>query len=338
MLINGGLFYQQFEQVLCEYFGVLYLLLFVNGIFVFVIVLQVLCIIGEVIMILYLFVVIVYLLLWNGIKFVFVDVVFGILNFDVVCIEVVIMLQIIVIMFVYCYGNLCDVDVIQKIVDNYNLCVIYDVVYVFGVQIVVGSVFVYGDLLVLSFYVMKVFNMFEGGVIVCFDVKIKQWIDYLKNFGFVDEVMVVVFGINGKMSEINVVFGMLQLQYIDGVFVCCCDIDMLYCVLLFDVCGICCLLQGGQIVVNYVYFLIFVEDDYLFDCDVFYCKLCDYDVYVCCYFYLLIFEFFMYCGLLFVNCDNLFVVLEVVCKVLCLLFYLVFIDDMVYCIVKLIGC
>lgn len=54
---------------------------------------------------------------------------------------------------------------------------------------------------------MKVFNIFEGGVIISFDVKIKLCIDWLKNFGIVDELIVIVLGINGKMSEINVVFG-----------------------------------------------------------------------------------------------------------------------------------
>lgn len=56
---------------------------------------------------------------------------------------------------------------------------------------------------------MKVFNIFEGGVIISFDVKIKLCIDWLKNFGIVDELIVIVLGINGKMSEINVVFGLV---------------------------------------------------------------------------------------------------------------------------------
>jgi hypothetical protein len=37
----------------------------------------------------------------------------------------------------------------------------------------------------------------------------------LKNFGFADEVTVVAAGINGKMSEINAAFGLLQLKGID---------------------------------------------------------------------------------------------------------------------------
>ncbi len=67
----------------------------------------------------------------------------------------------------------------------------------------------------LSFHATKVFNTFEGGAIICPDAKTKQRIDHLKNFGFVDEVTVVAPGINGKMSEINAAFGLLQLKHID---------------------------------------------------------------------------------------------------------------------------
>lgn len=178
--------------------------------------------------------------------------------------------------------------------------------------------------------------MFEGGVIICFDVKMKQCIDYLKNFGFVDEVMVVVFGINGKMSEVNVVFGLLQFQYIDDVFVCCQEIDVCYWELLCDILGICCFLDVGEIVVNYVYFLIFVELEYLLSWDVLYMQFCNCDIYVCCYFYLLILDFLMYCGLLFVSCVNLLVVVDVLMKVLCLLIYLVLMEYDLWCIVGVI--
>ena len=104
---------------------------------------------------------------------------------------------------------------IQKIADNYGLKVIYDAAHAFGVKCHGESVLNHGDLSVLSFHATKVFNTFEGGAIVCHDAKTKQRIDHLKNFGFVDEVTVVAPGINGKMSEINAAFGMLQLKGIN---------------------------------------------------------------------------------------------------------------------------
>ncbi len=137
------------------------------------------------------------------------------LNLDPDKIEAAITPQTTAIMPVHCYGHPCDVDRIEKIADNYGLKVIYDAAHAFGVQCHDGSVLNHGDLSVLSFHATKVFNTFEGGAIVCHDAKTKQRIDHLKNFGFVDEVTVVAPGINGKMSEINAAFGLLQLKGID---------------------------------------------------------------------------------------------------------------------------
>ena len=41
---------------------------------------------------------------------------------------------------------------------------------------------------VLSFHATKVFTTFEGGAIICPDEKTRQRINYLKNFGYADEV------------------------------------------------------------------------------------------------------------------------------------------------------
>ena len=104
---------------------------------------------------------------------------------------------------------------IQKIADTYNLKVIYDAAHAFGVRYSGQSLLRHGDLSMLSFHATKVFNTFEGGAIVCPDAKTKQRIDHLKNFGHAGEVTVVAPGINGKMSEMQAAFGLLQLKHID---------------------------------------------------------------------------------------------------------------------------
>ena len=68
----------------------------------------------------------------------------------------------------------------------------------------------------MSFHATKVFNTFEGGAIVCPDTKTKQRVNYLKNFGFVDEVTVTAPGINGKMNEFQSALGLLQLKYVEA--------------------------------------------------------------------------------------------------------------------------
>ena len=78
-----------------------------------------------------------------------------------------------------------------------------------------GSILRHGDLSILSFHATKVFTTFEGGAIVSPDEKTKKRIDYLKNFGFADEVTVVAPGINGKMNEFQAAVGLAQLKHID---------------------------------------------------------------------------------------------------------------------------
>ena len=178
--------------------------------------LQALRITGEVITTPYSFVATAHSLLWNGIKPVFVDIDPATLNLDPARIEAAITPQTTAIMPVHCYGHPCDVDAIEKIADNYGSEGHLRCRSRFWRAASGGSVLNHGDLSVLSFHATKVFNTFEGGAIVCQDAKTKQRIDHLKNFGFVDEVTVVAPGINGKMSEINAAFGLLQLKGIDA--------------------------------------------------------------------------------------------------------------------------
>ena len=60
----------------------------------------------------------------------------------------------------------------------------------------------------------KVFNTFEGGAIISHKMKDKEYIDQLKNFGFVDQINIPTIGINAKMSELNSAVGLVQLKYI----------------------------------------------------------------------------------------------------------------------------
>jgi dTDP-4-amino-4,6-dideoxygalactose transaminase len=321
ILTNGGPFHQQLEAALCKYLGVEHLALFANATIALVTALQALRIRGEVITTPYSFVATAHSLLWNGIKPVFVDVDPETLNLDPERIEAAITPETTAIMPVHCYGHPCDVTAIQKIADNYNLKVIYDAAHAFGVEDRHGSVLKYGDLSVLSFHATKVFNTFEGGAIICPDAKTKQRIDHLKNFGFVDEVTVVAAGINGKMSEINAAFGMLQLQQIDGAIARRKEIDARYRALLAGVKGIHCLGDAGETVANYSYFPILVGADYPLTRDALYQKLKEHNIFARRYFYPLITDFPMYRGLASARRENLPVASAAAQKVLCLPIY-----------------
>lgn len=321
VLTNCGQFHQQLEQALCDYLGVKHLSLFTNGTIALITALQALNITGEVITTPYSFVATAHSLLWNSIKPVFIDIDPVSLNLDPEKIEAAITPQTTAILAVHCYGRPCDVDRIQEIADIHGLKVIYDAAHAFAVRCHCGSVLNHGDLSVLSFHATKIFNTFEGGAIVCPDAKTKQKIDYLKNFGFVDEVTVVTVGINGKMSEINAAFGLLQLKNIDKAIQSRKDVDARYRKGLAEVKGIHCLSDVGEIVSNYSYFPILVKPDYPISRDLLYQKLKNHDIYARRYFYPLISDFAMYKGLPSAIPSNLPTAKKVADQVICLPIY-----------------
>lgn len=336
ILTNSGPFHQQLEAALCDHLGVKHISLFANGTLALVTALQALRVTGEVITTPYSFVATAHSLLWNGIKPVFVDIDPVTLNLDPEKIEAAITPHTTAIMPVHCYGRPCDVLSIQQIADNYGLKVIYDAAHSFGVQCHGGSVLNHGDLSVLSFHATKVFNTFEGGAIICHDAKTKQRIDHLKNFGFVDEVTVVAPGINGKMSEINAAFGLLQLKEIDAALSKRKAIDMQYRDALADVKGIHCQPVTGDEAGNYAYFPILVQPGYPLDREALYKKLRDNGIYARRYFFPLISDFPMYRGLLSAAHSNLPVARKVAEQVICLPIYPALRSDQVDSIIALI--
>lgn len=317
-LTNGGSMHQAFEQALCDYLGVEHIALFANGTLALVTALQAQRITGEVITTPYSFVATAHSLLWNGIKPVFVDIDPLTFNLDPEKIEAAITPATTAILPVHCYGNPCDITAITRIADIYNLKVIYDAAHAFAVEDDAGSILRHGDLSVLSFHATKVFNTFEGGAIVCPDEKTRQRINHLKNFGFVNETTVVAPGINGKMSEINAAFGLLQLRYIDQALERRGEIEALYRQLLADVPGIHCVQRTGQVRSNHAYLPILVDSDFPLTRDELYQRFRDQDILVRRYFFPLISDFPMYRGLPSAGPASLPVARSMAEKVLCL--------------------
>ncbi|EAW40374.1 putative nucleotide sugar transaminase protein [marine gamma proteobacterium HTCC2080] len=321
VLTNCGPFHQQLEEALCRYLGVEHIALFTNGTIALVTALQSLRVTGEVITTPYSFVATSHSLLWNGIKPVFVDIEPDTLNIDSQKIEAAITPQTTAILAVHCYGHPCNVDAIQKIADTYNLKVIYDAAHAFGVKCHCGSVLNHGDLSVLSFHATKVFNTFEGGAIICPDAESKARIDQLKNFGHAGEINVVAPGINGKLSEFNAALGLLQLEYIDEAIAKRKTIDETYRRRLSEVTGIQCLQDSGELVANYAYFPVLVDDSYALSRDALYDHLKTKGIHPRRYFYPLISEFPMYRGLPSSNPERLPLALNAASQVLCLPIY-----------------
>lgn len=320
-LTNAGPFHAQLESELAEYLGVEHLSLFANGTMALMTALQQTEAKGEVITTPYTFVATAHSLLWNGIKPVFVDIDPETLNIDARLIEAAITPQTTAILPVHCYGNPCDVVAIQAIADRHGLQVIYDAAHAFGVRDAGGaSVLRHGDLSCLSFHATKVFNTFEGGAIVSPDAQTKRHIDQLKNFGIVDEVTVVAPGINGKMSEVNAAFGLLQLKHLDQSLQVRAGIDARYRAGLADTAGIRCAQRQAK-TPNYAYFPVLIGPDYPLSRDGLYHHLKEHGIHARRYFYPLVSSFPMYSPLASAAPANLPVAHRIADQVLCLPIY-----------------
>lgn len=320
-LTNAGQFHQRLERELASYLGVRHLSLFNNATIALVTALQCLRIKGEVITTPYSFVATAHSLLWNNLRPVFVDIDPVTLDLDPSRLEPAISSATTAIMPVHCYGSPCDIAGIQRVADVYGLRVIYDAAHAFGVKEDGVSVLEHGDLSILSFHATKVFNTFEGGAIICPDAKTKQRIDYLKNFGFADEVTVVAPGINGKMNEVQAAFGLLQLRHVDHVIEARSRIDALYRQALADVPGIRPVAPPARATRNYSYFPVLVEPEYGMSRDALYELLRENDILARRYFYPLISEMPMYRGIPSAASDNLPVATRVARQILCLPIY-----------------
>jgi dTDP-4-amino-4,6-dideoxygalactose transaminase len=335
-LTNNGPFHQELERELERYLGVPHISLFANGTLALMTALQALRVTGEVITTPYSFVATAHALLWNNIKPVFVDIHPETLNLDPERIESAITPRTTAILPVHCYGRSCNVERIAQVADTYGLKVIYDAAHAFGARDAGGGLARHGDLSVLSFHATKVFNTLEGGAIVSPDAKAKQRIDYLKNFGFANEVTVMAPGINGKMNEVQAALGLLQLKHVDRAIAARERIDRRYRDGLARVAGI-RIPSPPPGRYNHAYFPILVGPGYRLSRDALYQKLADHGIHGRRYFYPLISDFSMYRDFPSSAASNLPVAKSVAEQVICLPVYPELADDALQEVIRLVA-
>ena len=335
-LTNNGHYHQELEKALADYLGVKYISLFTNGTLPLITALQALRITGEVITTPYSFVATTHSIWWNGLKPVFVDVEEKTGNIDPEKIEAAITPHTTAIMPVHVYGTPCNMARIQEIADIYGLKVIYDAAHAFGVTVNGKSVLDNGDMSTLSFHATKVYTTVEGGALICRDEATKKRIDYLKNFGFANEVTVVAPGINSKMDEIRAAYGLLNLKQVGSAIAQRKHIAELYRKSLSGIAGIRLLSDVEGVRHNYSYFPIFVTEEYEMSRDELYEKLKANSILGRRYFYPLISEFPMYRGLESASTLNLPIATKLAQQVICLPIYAGLMDSDVERIISLI--
>ncbi len=116
---------------------------------------------------------------------------------------------------VHVYGNMCDVEGIERIAKKHNLKVIYDAAHAFGVEYKGKPSACFGDFSMFSFHATKVFNTIEGGA-VCFNGndRLVGLLDDFKDFGVCNQESASCIGGNAKMNEFQAAMGICNLRHL----------------------------------------------------------------------------------------------------------------------------
>lgn len=186
---------------------------------------------------------------------------------------------------VHVYGNVCNIEEIQRIADKHGLKVIYDAAHAFGVKYKGRGIGSYGDASVFSFHATKVFNTIEGGAVTFSDKDLYEKLYNLKNFGIRGEECVASIGANAKMNELQAIMGLCNLKHIEQAVAARKERFLYYREHLQAVKGIRFFDENKDADKNYAYFPILIEDDYAMNRDALYDLLRSHNVYARKYFY-----------------------------------------------------
>ena len=213
-LTNLGSQHLQFENKLKKYLDVANLSLFCNGTLALQLACQALRLSGEVITTPFTFAATPHVLYWNRITPVFCDIDPNTFNLNPECIESMITPNTTAILPVHVFGYPCDIEAIEKIADRYGLRVIYDAAHSFAVEVNGEKIGNFGDLCMFSFHATKIYHTLEGGALTFKDERLRERLEFAKNFGFKGEDNIVVPGINAKMNEFQAAIGLLMLDLV----------------------------------------------------------------------------------------------------------------------------
>ena len=295
-LTNDGPILQRFCRQLSNYFETDNVCLFNNGTLALQIGLEGMGIAGEVITTPFTFVATTHALFWNKIRPVFVDIESNYYTLDPEKVEAAITPWTTAILAVHVFGHPCNVHALADIARRYNLRLIYDAAHAFGVRVGNKSLAHFGDMSMFSFHATKLYHSLEGGMLTFQDSGLKSILDYLKNFGFKNEVEVVMPGTNAKMNEMQALMGSMILDYLDELIEKRRKITEIYRERLSNISGIKLLPSlPADVKYNHAYMPIEVnEKEFGISRDKLYEELKKYNIYTRRYFYPLICDYSCY--------------------------------------------
>ena len=258
-LTNMGEKHNELERQLCKRLDVPNISLFCNGHMALELVIQAFGLTGEAITTPFTFASTTHAIVRNGLTPVFCDINPIDYTIDVTKIESLITEKTSAIIPVHVYGNICDVEEIDRIAKKHNLKVIYDAAHAFGVEYKGRGIGNYGDASMFSFHATKVFNTIEGGAVAFKDEEIGKKLYNLKNFGIKDEETVDSVGANAKMNEFAAAMGLCNLRHLDEEIEKRKNVFELYDEGLSGIKGITIPKKRTDIKANYAYYPIIVD-------------------------------------------------------------------------------
>lgn len=214
-MTNMGAKHKQLEEKLCKYLNTSYISLFTNGHLALECAIDAFNLSGEIITTPFTFASTTHAIVRSGLEPVFCDINPENYTIDIDKLEGLITEKTSAIIPVHVYGNVCNINQIERISKKYNLKVIYDAAHAFGVTVNGESIANYGDASMFSFHATKVFNTIEGGAVTYNDVKFSKILDDIKNFGIIGPESVAYIGGNAKMNEFQAAMGICNLRHIE---------------------------------------------------------------------------------------------------------------------------
>lgn len=215
-LTNMGPKHNKLEALLKDYLSVDNISLFINGHNALELALQALNLSGEIITTPFTFASTTHAIVRNHLEPVFCDIDPITYCLDAFKIESLITDRTTAIVPVHVYGNVCNVEEIERIAKKYGLKVIYDAAHTFGVRYKNRGIGSFGDVSMFSFHATKVYNTIEGGAVCYKDEELGRELYKLRDFGIKDAETVDGVGSNGKMNEFVAAMGLCNLRHVDG--------------------------------------------------------------------------------------------------------------------------
>ena len=211
-LTNMGEKHNQLEHELEQFLDVDNVCLTNNGHAALEIAIQSLNLKGDIITTPFTFISTTHSIIRSGCNPIFCDIQLSDYTIDTKKIESLITKNTVAILPVHVYGNICNIEEIDRIAKENNLKVIYDAAHAFGETYKDINIAGFGDISCFSFHATKVFHTVEGGAVCFKNNSLKETVKGMIDFGIDSDGNINNIGCNAKLNEFSASMGLCNLK------------------------------------------------------------------------------------------------------------------------------